>query len=245
MIEKQYYDRFLLLGKQLALPESALTNEVAEKMQRMTSCLLEANEKFNLTAIKDPEEVLVKHVVDSLFPVNALLERAPAEPVKLLDIGSGAGFPALPLAAALPNWQVTAMDATKKKCVYIEETAKACGLSNVTVINGRAEENAEANQFRFHFVTARAVARFSILTELACNYLKIGGYLVALKGPGGDEEWQEGMNGMKKLGFSPEEVIHYALPEDAGERTLLICKKTKNTPPGYPRPYAKIQKNPL
>lgn len=225
------------------LPDAFAAPDTAEKMRLLTERLITSNKQFNLTAITEPDEVLIKHVVDSLFAASLIAERG--DRGTLLDVGAGGGFPSLPVAAALPQLSVTAMDATAKKCRYIEETAVLAGLANVTAVNARAEEAAAQYGAAFDFVTARAVARLNVLAELCAPFLRVGGTFLAMKGPGGDEEAAEAARAFRTLGLSAPEIRRYELPRGAGERTLIICRKQRPTPPAYPRPYAKIVKSPL
>lgn len=238
-----YQESFFAALRAAGLPEAYATEETARRMALLSSRLGEFGKQFNLTAITEPTEVLLKHVIDSLMAAPLIGELA-GEGDALLDIGSGAGFPALPLASVLPHISVTALDATAKKCRYIDETAAALGLSNISALNARAEETPRLRG-TFDVVTARAVARFRELCELAAPLLKTGGYLVSMKGPSGQEEAEEAKGALKVLGLSPVRIISYVLPSGAGERTLLVCQKEKPTPPQYPRPWAKIVKNPL
>ena len=226
------------------LPEAFGTADLGEKMRLLTERLIASNKQFNLTAITDPDEVLVKHIVDSLYAAAAIADFG-ADGKKLLDVGAGGGFPSLPVAAALPGLSVLAMDATAKKCRYIDETAAAVGLSNVTAVNARAEDAARQFGASFDFVTARAVARLNVLAELCAPFLRVGGVFLAMKGPGGAEEAAEAARGLSQLGLSEPEIRQYDLPNGAGERSLVVCRKLRPTPALYPRPYAKIVKNPL
>lgn len=226
------------------LPEAFCAADAAEKMRLLTLRLIASNRQFNLTAITEPDEVLTKHIVDSLFCASAVAALG-GECRTLLDVGAGGGFPSLPLAAALPGVSVLAMDATAKKCRYIDETAAAVGLPNVRAHNARAEEAARELGASFDAVTARAVARLNVLTELCAPFLRVGGVFLAMKGPGGAEEAAEAARGCKLLGLSAPEVRRYELPGGAGERTLIVCRKERPTPSLYPRPYAKIVKSPL
>jgi len=239
-----YQASFAAALEAAGLPASYAAEETARRMELLSARLGEFGKRFNLTAITEPGEVLLKHVVDSLMAAPLIDSLAGNGKASLLDIGSGAGFPALPLASVLPRFSVTALDATAKKCRYIDETAREMGLSNVKALNARAEEVPELRG-SFDVVTARAVARFRELCELAAPLLKNGGYLVAMKGPSGAEEAEEAKNALKILGLAPVKIISYELPEGAGERTLLVTQKVKPTPTQYPRPWAKIVKNPL
>ena len=230
--------------------EDAVTNRLWQIAVRLG----ENAKKFNLTAITEPCAVVEKHIVDSLLPLSILQSRGildgcmhyGGKPVTLCDIGSGAGFPSLPMAVVLAqsNGRVLAVDATAKKVHYITETAAALGLSGMTAQAGRAEELAGGGlRERFSVVTARAVAELRILMELCASYVKVGGIFVAMKAHA-EEEYENAKNAARPLGFDAGETIPYALP-NGDARTLVVYKKIKSTEIPYPRPYAKILQKPL
>lgn len=203
------------------------------------------SKQFNLTAITEPEEVLKKHIIDCLFAAKTVNDLG-GDGKRLLDVGSGAGFPSLPIAAALPELDVTAMDATAKKTVYMNETAALAGIDNFRAVNARAEEAARSGMGEsFDIVSARAVARLNVLMELCAPFLKVGGYFVAMKGAAADEEAGEALRAAEKLGMVFEKKIPYTLPGLDDARFLLIYKKESKTPDLYPRNFSQISKKPL
>lgn len=227
---------------------------VTDRLWQIAVRLGENAKKFNLTAITEPCAVVEKHIVDSLLPLSILQNRGildermhyAGKSVTVCDIGAGAGFPSLPMAAVLAQagGRVLAVDATAKKVRYITETAAALGLSGMTAQSGRAEELARGGlRERFSVVTARAVAELRILMELCAAYVKIGGIFVAMKAHA-DEEYENAKNAARPLGFDTGETIPYALP-NGDARTLVVYKKIKSTEIPYPRPYAKILQKPL
>lgn len=198
--------------------------------------VLEANEKFNLTAIKQKDEFIVKHIVDSLLGVSEIPEGA-----RLCDIGSGAGFPCVPIAAAREDISAVALDSTAKKMTFVAEAAKKIGLSNVKTVAGRAEE--QKNLFGcFDAVTARAVSSLPILLELAIPLLKIGGTFIAYKTD--DSELEISKNALSILGAECVKTKSATL-YGGDKRTLLVFKKLKATDSKYPRLYGAIKKKPL
>lgn len=223
----------------------SMDEEKAEKLDGFAEYLITENEKYNLTAIKTPEGIMLRHFCDSLTPIPHIEEGA-----KLLDIGSGAGFPAVPIAVCRSDVSVTALDATAKKAVFINGAAKSLGLSNLTAISCRAEEIAKDGEYRekFSVVTARAVSALRILCELSAQFLWMGGHLVALKGDPETtaEEIKEAKRTADVVGLSLEKTVPVTLfDENTGEelkRTLVIMKKTKKTPDAYPRRYSQIVK---
>ena len=220
------------------------TDEILSKLYDLCGIFLETNKVMNLTAIKDENLVISRHFADCLVPASFF-------PVgtNVLDVGSGGGMPTLPLAIARPDLKITALDATAKKTAYIENTARVLGLSNVSVVTGRAEELAHsALRASFDVVTARAVAQTNVLLELCVPFLKTGGVFVCLKGKNGAEEAAAAEGAAKTLGCALVESRDFALIDPDGEkseRRVLIYKKTRDTDKIYPRKYANILKKPL
>ena len=244
--EELYPYEYCRLGREAGLPEAWLNDGLADRLRLLAERLSEGDRRCNLTAIREPRDVLVKHMIDSLKGAQAAAEllEGISRP-RVLDVGAGGGFPSLPMAAALPGFRLTALDATAKKCDYIEETAAAAGLANVAVINARAEEWAWEEEGSYDLVISRAVGGFRELTELCGRFLRIGGFLVAMKGPAGAAEAEGAGKALKVMGLSPAAVRVYSLPEGAGERTLLTAEKKRPSGEGYPRAWAKMLKKPL
>ncbi len=213
----------------------------------IADCLIEGNKRFNLTAITEPDAVIEKHIMDSLIAADAVAEIANGKPAHLIDVGSGAGFPSLPIAAALPYLTVTALDSTAKKCTYMNETAAAAGIGNFTAVTGRAEELASKPPKRasFDFVTARAVANLPVLSELCLPFLKTGGTFIALKGENAPAEITAAKSAIGKLGAALVGAQEYRILSDCAPRYLVTVAKTAPTPAAYPRQYARIAKKPL
>ena len=208
--------------------------------ERYFSLLTEYNARFNLTSITTREEVYEKHFLDSvlgesLFPQNA----------SVVEVGSGAGFPSLPLKILRDDLNFTLVESTGKKCEFLKVAVRELGLSNVTVLNGRAEDFAHDPIYRerFDVCCARAVARLNTLSEYCIPFLKAGGSFIAYKGDA-DEEVAEAQNAIKVLGGKAAEMYRYSLPSEA-KRTLVLIKKQKPTPKGYPRGQGKERKHPL
>lgn len=215
-----------------------LTEKQAEKLEKYYELLIEWNEKFNLTAITERRDVYIKHFVDSLLFYKEL------KCGKLLDVGSGGGLPAVPLAIVNEDLSVTMLEATGKKCEFLEEVIKELELKNARVINGRAEELAKNAGFResFDICTARAVARLNLLCEYCLPLVKKGGIFAAFKG-NGEEELIEAENAIKLLGGKLKEVKKRDL--EGAERELILIEKVSLTPEKYPRANGRIRKNPL
>ncbi len=219
------------------------TPEITGKLSAFCDYLLEQNELFNLTAIKTTEGAALLHFADSLTLCSYIPENA-----KVLDIGSGAGFPAIPLAVARPDVTVTALDSTGKRIDFINRAAQMLNLPNLTAICARAED-VTGSKFKesFDIVTARAVATFPILLELCIPAVKVGGSFVAMKSRDVSRETLGIENVLKALSIKFPEFniseIHSA--EETFERCIVVTDKTAPTPPKYPRAYAQIKKKPI
>ncbi len=217
-----------------------LSDEKIEMFDKYASLLIEWNSKFNLTAIKDPDGIVVKHFVDSL----AVLSENKLEG-SLIDVGTGAGFPGLPLLIAKDNLDVTFLDSTGKKIKFIETVLDELGLFGDTV-NMRAEEAAKKDYLResFDFATARAVSNLRDLSEYCLPFVKPGGKFISMKSAKTDEEIKDAKEAIKVLGGEIERINSFELA-DCGERTLVYIKKVRPTPTKYPRNYSQIVKNPI
>ncbi len=215
-----------------------LNQNQLEKFEKYYDLLIYYNQKFNITAITEKDEVYKKHFIDSLLGVEFF------EKGMLIDVGSGGGFPAIPLKIFNDELEVTMLEATGKKCDFLNNVIKELNLSNVRVINGRAEDYAKNQDFRekFDYCTARAVARLNTLCEYCIPFVKNGGYFISYKGDALDEI-KEIDNALKVLGGKLVESKEYLL--DDAKRTLVKIQKIKNTPPKYPRGNGKERKNPL
>lgn len=217
-----------------------LTDEKIEMFDKYASLLVEWNARFNLTAIKDPDGIVVKHFVDSL----AVLSENKLEG-SLIDVGTGAGFPGLPLLIASDNLDVTFLDSTGKKIKFIETVLDELGLFADT-FNARAEEAAKDDYLRenFDYATARAVSNLRDLSEYCLPFVKVGGKFISMKSAKTDEEIRDAKEAIKVLGGEIERINSFELA-DYGERTLVYIKKVRPTPTKYPRNYSQIVKNPI
>lgn len=211
-----------------------LTAEQQEKFAQLLRLLTEANAQFNLTALKTERDIVLKHFVDSL---SCLRGNHLSGEDRVLDLGTGGGFPSLPLGIVCPQLWITPLDSTRKKIDFVRETAHALGLSRVEPLVGRAETLGQQPEHRGQYdrVVARAVAALPILAELALPLLKEGGLLVAQKGPIAEEELLAGRRAAGELGGRVQEVDEFNLPVLGDTRTLVVIEKVKPTPPKYPR----------
>ena len=218
-----------------------LTEEQLNQLDTYCNFLLEYNSHTNLTAIKEEEQVYLKHFYDSLTFIKAL---DVTKYNNLLDIGTGAGFPGMVLKIVYPELEVTLLDSNNKKINFLQELAKKLDLKKVDFYHGRAEDFCVKNRETFDIVTARAVTNMTALSELCLPLVKINGYFIALKGSN-QEELEESKNAIKILGGQIEDTINFELPYEGGERNIVRINKQKNTPKEYPRRYDKIVKKPL
>ena len=221
-----------------------LTDRQKEQYERYFELLVEWNEKINLTAITDKDEVYLKHFYDSIAPIlQGLIEN---QPIRLLDIGAGAGFPSLPMKILFPELDVTIIDSLNKRINFLHLLAEELGLSGVHFYHGRAEDFAQDKAFRaqFDIVTARAVARMQVLSELTIPYLKVGGRLLALKASNAPEELEEAKNALNILFSKVEDNLQYELP-NGDPRYITVVEKKKETPNKYPRKAGMPNKRPL
>lgn len=217
------------------------SKEMENKFEIYYNRLIEVNSYMNLTAITEREEVYIKHFLDSLFITKAI---DITKPFSLCDVGSGAGFPSIPLAIVTNNAKVTIIDALNKRINFINDLAQKLNLDNVNAIHARAEDYAKEKREDFDYVTARAVARLNVLVELCLPLVKVGGLFIAMKTQD-EDELNEAKNAISILGGKIENIISFNLPNDYGKRSIIIIKKIKNTPSKYPRGFSKIKERPL
>ena len=228
----------------LAEQNLPLSDQQKKQFDRYFELLVEWNEKINLTAITDKEEVYLKHFYDSIAPI--LQGLIPNETIKLLDIGAGAGFPSLPMKILYPQLDVTIIDSLNKRINFLQLLAQELDLDDVHFYHGRAEDLAQDKNFRaqYDFVTARAVARMQVLSELTIPYLQVGGKLLALKASNAPEELLEAKNALNLLFSKVEDNLSYALP-NGDPRYITVVEKKKETPNKYPRKAGMPNKRPL
>lgn len=209
--------------------------------------LVQANQYVNLTAITEQKDVYLKHFYDSLLPAIELPELR-TQAVTLCDVGAGAGFPSLPLKIAFPQLKVTIVDSLNKRIKFLEELVARLGLQDVELHHARAEEFAgKKSKFResFEIVTARAVARMSVLAELCLPLVRLGGQMIALKAQKTAQELADAQKAIQVLGGKVENDIETQLPETHDQRNLVILQKVKHTPKQYPRKAGTPARNPI
>lgn len=215
-----------------------LSEPVQEKLCAFARAMVKQNEVMNLTGITEDEPVAKLHLLDSLTVASCVDLTGKT----LIDVGCGAGFPGVPLAIACPDTRVTLLDSLGKRMKWLEEILPQLGIS-ADCVTARAEEAVVSCRESYDIATSRAVARLNILLELTAPYVKVGGYVVALKGSAAKEELAEAKNAIKKLGLSLVEVREFFF--DGASHGVIVLKKVAHTPAGYPRRFAKIKQNPL
>lgn len=224
--------------------ELSLTEEQLDKFSQFYRLLVETNKKVNLTSLVEEKEVAVKHFLDSL----TLLKAAPfEEEMDLLDVGTGAGFPGLPLKICLPDLQVTLVDSLDKRVNFLKKVITGLGLAGVEAVHARAEDIGRKSDHRekYHRVTARAVAVLGILAEYCLPAVKVGGLFMAMKGPRLEEEFAEAVKAVKILGGEIEKTVNLRLPLSGEERNIVLIRKNAPTPEKYPRRPGVPEKKPL
>lgn len=228
-------------NKLLANINIELSDRQLEQFEIYFKFLVEYNEYVNLTAITEEEDVYIKHFYDSIL-VGQVLDLNTVN--SICDVGSGAGFPSIPLKIVYPHLNVTIVDGLDKRITFLKQLVSKLGLTNVNLVHGRAEEYAKDHRESFDMVTARAVARANILNELCIPLVKVGGNFVSMKGKNAEEEINEG-NSLSILKGKIVNQAEYYLPKEESKRVLIVINHFEKCPNKYPRAFASIKKNPL
>lgn len=219
-----------------------INDEQIKKFMNYMNLLLEWNEKINLTAITQPDEVKLKHFVDSLTVLKYINDDD-----KVIDIGTGAGFPGIPLKIMNENTKITLLDSLNKRINFLNIVIETLNLRNIQAIHGRAEEIARNKLYRekYDVAVSRAVANLSILTEYMLPFVKVGGKCICMKGANVNEELKKAKNAIKELGGEVERVDNFYLSDNDNERNIIVIKKIKETKSKYPRKAGTPSKEPL
>ncbi|MEW9672335.1 16S rRNA (guanine(527)-N(7))-methyltransferase RsmG [Ammoniphilus sp. 3BR4] len=228
----------------LAERNITLSDQQMSQFHQYFTLLVEWNEKINLTAITDKNEVYEKHFFDSLS-ASFFFDFSKVQTI--IDIGAGAGFPSLPIKIVHPHLQVTIVDSLNKRITFLQHLAKELELEGVTCVHGRAEELGVNPQYRdrFDVVTARAVARLNVLAEFCMPFARVGGSFVVLKGADASNELDEAKKAIKTLGGKTEKLENFRLPTEQSERSIILINKLTPTPKGYPRKAGTPVKKPI
>lgn len=213
-----------------------------EKFLQYYNYLIEENQKYNLTSITDKEEAYIKHFSDSL-EMEQIVDLD--QDISICDVGSGAGFPGVPLKIEHDSLSLTIIEPIGKRVKFLNSLVSLLDLDKVNVINARAEDYGKENRSEFDIVCARAVSDTSILLELLAPLCKVNGRIILYKGDKGKEELDKASNAIKLLNLNVEQVYEYSLAKDMGKRMLIVLKKKKEINNKYPRRYAEIKHKPL
>ncbi|RKQ32970.1 16S rRNA (guanine(527)-N(7))-methyltransferase RsmG [Oceanobacillus halophilus] len=221
-----------------------LSDRQMEQFEIYYKVLVEWNEKINLTALTEKQEVYLKHFYDS---ISAAFYYDFTENITICDVGAGAGFPSIPLKICFPNIKVTIVDSLQKRIAFLNQLALKLDLTNVAFYHDRAESFGKNKEFRetFDIVTARAVARMSVLNELCLPLVKKSGTFIAMKGAQADEELHDAKVAIEVLGGEVKRTETFALPNEESERSIIIISKNRKTPNKYPRKPGTPNKSPL
>lgn len=220
----------------LGLPQTA-----APQLLEFAGRLLEKNKVMNLTAITDPEAVATLHLLDCA----ALLEKFPLRGKRVVDVGTGAGFPGMVLRILEEDFDLTLLDSLGKRVAWLDETCREMGLARVECVHARAEEFAAERRECYDYATSRAVADLPLLCELALPLVKVGGQFLAMKSVDSDEEIARARGAIGQLGGKVVEVYDYTIPCTEVKHRVVVIEKVRPTPPQFPRAWAKIKKAPL
>ncbi len=219
-------------------------DSMLDKFSNYREILVEWNQKMNLTGIEEEKEVYIKHFLDSISAVkNGYIK----DGISIIDVGTGAGLPGLPLKICLNDIELTLLDSLNKRINFLQTVGEELELKYIKYIHGRAEDFGKDVDYReqYDVATARAVAGLPVLLELCVPFIKVGGYFICLKGPNADLELEESKNAMRVLGVEFEEKIDIILPEIDLSHNILVFEKKENTPSKYPRKAGKPSKNPI
>ena len=230
-----------LIKQECAQIDIELTDVQCEQFETYYNLLIDWNKKMNLTRITEPDEVVIKHFTDSL----TLLKYSDInKDAKLIDVGTGAGFPGIPLKIARPDIKLTLLDSLNKRLSFLTEVCSQIGIE-AELVHARAEDGARNNKYRekFDFAVSRAVARLNILSEYCLPYVKAGGKFISMKGPELNAELNEAKSAIKTLGGKVTAVNEFTLKNSG--RTIVVIEKAKNTPKVFPRNSLKIKTKPL
>lgn len=219
-----------------------LNEQQIHQFYQYMELLLEWNEKINLTAITNPEEIIVKHFIDSLTIAKHVKENA-----RLIDVGTGAGFPGIPLKIIREDIEITLLDSLNKRVNFLNEVIRELKLSKIQAVHSRVEDFAKdkKNRESFDYATSRAVANLSTLSEYLIPLVKIGGNAISMKGSEVDEEMKQSQKAISLLGGKIETIETFQLPQSDINRNIIIIHKSQNTPNKYPRKAGMPSKEPI
>lgn len=233
-MNKQYFTE-LLKNENIVI-----SNEKLNKFEMFKDKLIEWNNMINLTTIIEENEIYRKHFLDSLIPNKYIKENS-----KVLDVGTGAGFPGIPLKILRNDLDITLLDSVNKKIVYLNDVIDSLHLNNIKTVHSRAEDFAKNNRECFDVVISRAVANMSTLSEYLLPFVKIGGIAICMKGPNIEDELNNAKKAINILGGKVKDIINYSIPDTDLKYNLIIIKKEKITPVRFPRKAGKPSSDPI
>ncbi len=240
MKDIKYYSDYLNIN---------LSDLQIQQFNTYMNMVIEKNKVMNLTSITDPEEFALKHFADSLSLISAVsrAESIKNSEISIIDVGTGAGFPGIPLKIAFPQIHLTLLDSLNKRVNFLNEVVEELSLEHITTIHARAEEGARQKDLRdsFDFAVSRAVANMSALTEYCLPYVKVGGYFIAYKSGEIEEELNTSKNAIKLLSGAIVDVVNTTLADSDNQRSFVVIEKKKKTPGIYPRKPGTARKSPL
>ena len=234
-----FYNKMIELSKKIDI---SLTETQIKKFFEYMKLLLEWNKKINLTAIIEVDDIILKHFIDSLTIIKYIKGND-----KIIDVGTGAGFPGIPIGIMNSNIDITLLDSLNKRINFLNEVCNKLELKNIRTIHGRAEDfgqNIDTRE-KFNIAVSRAVANMTTLVEYLLPFVKVGGYTICMKGPGIDEELSKAEFAIKELGGKVEKVEKFILPNSDIERNIVIIKKISDTPNKYPRKAGTPSQSPM
>lgn len=233
---------FKEIKEKLGKIDIKIEEKQAENLYKYMNLMLEWNEKINLTAITEPNEVILKHFVDSLT-ILKYLEKGE----KVIDVGTGAGFPGIPLNIMKNDCEYTLLDSLNKRIIFLEEIVNSLELKNITTMHARVEEAGKNKKYReqYDIATSRAVASLNILLEYLLPLVKVGGKCICMKGSNIEEEIENAKNAISTLGGEIEKIENITLPDSDISRNIVIIKKISKTPSKYPRKPGTPSKEPI
>ena len=221
----------------------ALDADFEKNILAFSDIFIETSKTLNLTAIKEPHEIMLKHYYDSIYPLSTGVFH---ENMRVIDIGCGGGFPSMPLKIARPDLEFVLLDSLKKRLNFLDGVIESLSLDKISTLHARAEEAGRDKSLRdsFDIAVSRAVAPLDRLCEYCLPFVKVGGLFIAYKGVPEDEELEKAKKAVTALSGRAEAMFTYSLPEDAGSRTLIVIRKIAPTHPIYPRTTKQLSKNP-
>lgn len=244
----QIYDNGLkIFNKGLEELGIELSNDQIEQFIKFYEMLVEKNKVMNLTAITEFEEVIVKHFIDSLALVKVIDKDRLSDDINIIDIGTGAGFPGIPLKIAFPEIKITLLDSLNKRINFLREVSEELGFENIDFIHGRSEDFGKNPQYRekFDICVSRAVANLATLSEFCIPFVKVGGSFVSYKAGDCGEEVSTSTKAVDKMGGKIKKQLEYVVPTSDLNRVLLLIEKEKATPKSFPRKAGTPAKEPI